>query len=269
MRCRYLSDLHLETQSFDFTLPKGDVLIIAGDLCHARCLDPKCFDRYGIEQRGRVLAFIEQAVKNFTHVLAIAGNHEHYDGVFDNTIELMRLNLPGVTVLNNQAINIGDVKFFGATLWTDFDGGSAEVINKVRRRIGDYFFVKKCSGIADTPFVRFQPEDALKEHRTAWNAIKLAATAEPNKQTVIITHHAPSLRGLDGRFAGNGLDTAYASSLDKQIETFQNVPVWVHGHTHIAKSYRVGNTAVRSNALGFASSGKAVSGFSVRAGFEL
>lgn len=46
MRCPYLSGLHLEFQSFDVKLPDGDVLIIAGDLCHARCLDPSRKDKF-------------------------------------------------------------------------------------------------------------------------------------------------------------------------------------------------------------------------------
>jgi hypothetical protein len=45
MRCHYLSDLHLESQPFQQALSGGDVLIIAGDLCHARCLDPERTDR--------------------------------------------------------------------------------------------------------------------------------------------------------------------------------------------------------------------------------
>lgn len=49
MRCQYLSDLHLESQGFDNALPKGDVLIIAGDLCHARCLELAQTDRYSVE----------------------------------------------------------------------------------------------------------------------------------------------------------------------------------------------------------------------------
>lgn len=32
MRCHYLSDLHLESQDFISALPKGVVLIVAGDL---------------------------------------------------------------------------------------------------------------------------------------------------------------------------------------------------------------------------------------------
>lgn len=42
------------------------------------------------------------------------------------------------------------------------------------------------------------------------------------------------------------------SRFEDEIAAFENVPVWVHGHTHIARTYRIGNTAVRSNALGFA-----------------
>jgi len=59
-------------------LPKGDVLIIAGDLCHARCLDPLLTDKYSADQRGRVQCFIDMALANFGHVLVVPGNHDHY-----------------------------------------------------------------------------------------------------------------------------------------------------------------------------------------------
>lgn len=65
MRCHYLSDLHLEAQQFGMVLPNGDVLIIAGDHCHARCLDPARSDRYSVEQRARVMRVIEEATKKF------------------------------------------------------------------------------------------------------------------------------------------------------------------------------------------------------------
>lgn len=41
MRYPYLWDRHLESQSFDAKPPKGDVPVMAGDLCHARSRDPK------------------------------------------------------------------------------------------------------------------------------------------------------------------------------------------------------------------------------------
>jgi len=93
--------------------------------------------------------------------------------------------------------------------------------------------------------------------------------AESNRPIVIITHHAPSRLGLNPRFVGSPLDPAYASTLDNDIAAFENVLVWVHGHTHIARTYRIGNTVVRSNAFGFAAKGGAAPGFSVKAHFDI
>jgi hypothetical protein len=59
MRCCYMSDLHLETQDYRWPLPAGDVLLIAGDLCHARCLDAPAGDRAALAQRDRVLRFAD------------------------------------------------------------------------------------------------------------------------------------------------------------------------------------------------------------------
>jgi Icc-related predicted phosphoesterase len=268
MRCYYLSDLHLEAQAFDTALPKGDVLIVAGDLCHARCLDPERRDRYSVEQRERVLRFVDRALASFPHVLLIAGNHEHYDGLFEDTCGLLRRHLPGVTVLDNEAVTVGGVRFFGSTLWTDFDGRSEAAMNAVRRRMGEFFFVKTRSQ-DEGALAKFRPEDALRAHDAAWSSLLRAVGTGDGTPTVVITHHAPSRQGLNPRFADNGLDAAYASDLDQVIEAFENVPVWVHGHTHVARTYSIGRTTVRSNALGFAAKGQAARGFSVKACFEL
>ena len=269
MRCHYLSDLHLESEAFDTALPKGDVLIIAGDLCHARCLDPARTDRYSIEQRGRVMRFIDEAISKFAHVLLIAGNHEHYDGVFEDSVGLLRRHLPGVTVLDDEVVEIDGVRFFGSTLWTDFEGRTDAAMNAVRRRMGEYFFVKPRAGCGGGQFVKFQPEDAMRAHDASWAALRRAVGEAGGKKTVVITHHAPSRLGLNPKFVGNEVDAAYASNLDAEIAAFEKVPVWVHGHTHVATSYRIGGTDVRTNAMGFASKGQGAARFSVKAHFEV
>ncbi len=81
MRCHYMSDLHLETQEFPWRLPRGDVLILAGDISHACCLDPARSTPYAVRQRDRVLRLFDDARANFAHVLLVAGNHDHYDGI--------------------------------------------------------------------------------------------------------------------------------------------------------------------------------------------
>ncbi len=271
MRCHYLSDLHLESQGFNQRLPKGDILIIAGDLCHARCLDPARADKYSIDQRARVMRFIDEAHTNFAHILLIAGNHEHYDGVFEDTVELLRCHLPGVTVLDNETVEIEGMRFFGTTLWSDFEGRSEASINGVRRRCGEFFFVKTRIRDADgkETRVKFQPENALHAHDCAWAALSREVAVAGVRPTIVISHHAPSLQGINQRFTGNGLDGAYASNLDERIAALGHVPVWIHGHTHIARTYRIGETIVRSNARGFEARGQTAPGFSVKASFEL
>ena len=271
MRCHYLSDLHLESQSFDTPLPKGDVLIIAGDLCHARCLDPARTDKYSIDQRARAMRFVNEATAKFSHVLLIAGNHDHYDGVFEDTVPFLRRHLPGVTVLENGTVEIDGVRFFGSTLWSEFEGRSEAAMNGVRRRMGEYFFVKRRTRDAEDRelLVKFRPEDALEAFDASWQALQRCVAERNGKPTVVITHHAPSRQGINSKFAGNGLDGAYVSDLDEAIATFTNVPVWVHGHTHIARTYRIGETVVRSNARGFEEKGAGAQGFSMKAFFDL
>jgi Icc-related predicted phosphoesterase len=267
VRCHYLSDLHLESQAFDAPLPHGDVLLVAGDVCHARCLDPARGDRYSIEQRDRVMRFVDQALTRFGHVLIIAGNHEPYDGVLEDTIGLMRQHLPGVSVLHDEVIELHGTLIFGTTLWTNFDDRSPAAMDAVRRRMGEYFFVK--TRRADGTLVKFRPEDALAAHDAAMTALHAAVAAAGGRPMIVVSHHAPSRLGLDPRFAGNGLDGAYASSLDDVIGRLGGIRVWVHGHTHIARTYRIGSTHVRSNALGFAGKGQGARGFSVDAHFAL
>ncbi len=269
MRCHYLSDLHLEAQSFDLALPKGDGLIIAGDLCHARCLDPERRDRYSAAQRERVLRFIDRAVTNFQHVMLVAGNHDHYDGVFEDTAGLLRRYLPDITVLDDEVVTLDGVRFFGATLWTDLSAQTEAELTAIRKGMGEYFFVKTRNSNAGQPLARLRPAHTHQAHTAAWMRLKEVLAAEPSRPTIIVTHHAPSRQGLNPRFSGNGLDAAYASDLDHEIQQFGNVAAWVHGHTHVARTYRVGRMIVRSNALGFASKRQGAPGFSVKAHFDL
>lgn len=242
-----MSDLHLEGQDFKWLLPKGDVLIVAGDLCHAACLSPMRRDPYAVAQRDRARRFVDVAAANFPRVLLIAGNHDHYDGVFDDTAGLMREHLPAVTVLDDTAVEIGGVSFFGATLWTDLDGRNEAGYDRIRRGVGEYFFVKTRAG-ADLR--KLTPADTLAAHERSLAALTRHLAAFPERPTVVVTHHAPSRLGVDPLQAGNGLDGAYVSQLDGLIEGLVGVPYWIHGHTHIRKQYRIGATQVLVNCRG-------------------
>lgn len=246
-----MSDLHLESQDFKWLLPKGDVLIVAGDLCHAACLSPARRDPYATAQRDRTRRFVDQAAASFQHVVLIAGNHDHYDAIFDDTASLMREHLPAVTVLDDTAVEIGGVSFFGATLWTDLDGRNDASYDRIRRGVGEYFFVKTRDGAAAAGLRKLTPADTLAAHDRSLAALRRHLEIASPRPTVVITHHAPSRLGANPQDAGNGLDGAYVSQLDGLIEGLANVPIWIHGHTHIRKQYRIGATQMLVNCRGF------------------
>ncbi len=271
MRCRYMSDLHLEAQEFEGHLPEGDILIIAGDLCMAKFLDPARTDLYSVRHRNRVSRFVEAATKNFEHILFVAGNHEPYQGTFDDTIPLLRDNLHGVTVLDNEHADIDGVRFFGATLWSDFEGRSQACMDHVRRAVGEFLLVKKrrADSNGETTLTKFQPEDALAEFDKSLAALRQSRDDGFQGQMVVITHHSPSLKGLNALHKGNGLDGAFASDLDQLITELSNVRYWVHGHTHVQTSYRVGETTVVANCRGFGDQEAIAQSFSTNVFFEI
>jgi Icc-related predicted phosphoesterase len=217
------------------------------------------------------MRFIEQAMKNFAHLLLVPGNHDHYDGVFDDTSELFRRHLPGVRVLDNEHVDIDGVRFFGTTLWSDFEDRSTACMDGLRRRMGEFFFVRKRAQDAEGRDVlaKFRPEDALDAFDAAWLALRTCVAARDGKTTVVVSHHAPSRKGLNPRHVGNGLDGAYASDLDTEIASWEGVPVWVHGHTHIRRTYRIGGTAVMANCRGFEGKDLTARTFSANAFFDL
>lgn len=253
MRCHYMSDLHLEAQDIDFSMPKGEVLLIAGDLCNAKFLEGVRTDKYSEVHRERVDRFLSKAKSNFKAVVLIAGNHEHYQFVFNDTVPTMRANLEGVTILDNESIDIDGVRFFGATLWSDFLGRSQVCMDNVRRRVGEFLLVKKrkVDNKGTAQLIKFQPEDALEEFDNSIQAITSIRDDGFDGPVIIITHHAPSPQGLNPHFERNDMDGAFVSDLSLFIETMENVPFWVHGHTHIRKNYQIGNTQVLANCLGF------------------
>ena len=265
MRCCYMSDLHLETQDYRWPLPGGDVLIIAGDLCHARCLTAGPDDPAALKQRDRVLRLADAVRAQFAHVLLVIGNHDHYESLFSETAGQLRAGLPGITVLDDETVEIDGVRFFGGTLWADFEGRTG--LDAVRKRCGEFFFVKVRE--ADGSLRKFRPEDALAAFDATRAALDASLAAANGKRTVVITHHAPSRQGLNPHHVGEDLNGAYASDLDDWIAGLADVPVWVHGHTHMRRLYRIGATQVRTDARGFDRRDLSSRGFKGQSSFEL
>lgn len=266
LRFHYLSDLHLESQDFPFSLPQGDVLIVAGDLCHARVFEADAGDGYAGAQRDRVLRFADQARARFARILLVPGNHEHWDGIFDDTSAILRHHLPGFTVLDDEAVELGGVPVFGTTLWSDFDGRDPEAMRRAGKGCGEFFFVKKRE--ADRGVSRFRPADALAAFDRAVVALSTFLSGNAGRRPVIVTHHAPARAGLNPAFAEGSLAGAYASALDDLIAE-SGPAIWVHGHTHIRRKYRIGDAELRTNCRGFDGKDLCARSFQPQDHFEL
>ncbi len=189
-----------------------------------------------------------------TRVLYVPGNHEYYGNKIGSLQAKLRDEAAGssITILDDEAVEVGGYRFFGTTLWTDFEilGDRAEATREAGRHpngMSDFRRIRRASD-----FRRFQPSDAARLHAAAKSRLIHFLESGPRERAVVISHHAPSPRSLlvrrDGR--ADPLDPAYASNLEGLIEA--NGPaLWIHGHIHSARDYRIGITRVICNPRGY------------------
>jgi Icc-related predicted phosphoesterase len=231
MKIAIASDLHLEFADIDFHNPGVDVLVLAGDICTLRHMDTdgKLGDRFR--------AFFKRCTDRFSHVLYVLGNHESYNSRVDKS-EARAKDIRGVTFLQNRTVEINGFKFWGATLWTDFNDNPLSK-EAARSSMNDYRVIRTKGGE-----MRLTPQDTVSWHR---DSIHLLGEAMPD---VVITHHSPSYRSVPDHFKGDVLNPAYASHLDHLVERL-SPRLWVHGHIHSSNDYRIGQTRIVSNPRGY------------------
>jgi len=239
MKLHVLSDLHTEFAPFDMPETDADVLVLAGDV--------------GVGRRG--LARAREWARD-RPVVYVAGNHEHYREAVPAFTERLTAESAGsgVHFLENRAVEIGGTRFLGCTLWTDFEifGNRLADTSAARMAMNDYRLIRMLPG-----YRRFRPDDArtLNLRSTRWLRQMLAEPfAGP---TVVVTHHAPSLRSVKPRDRQDPVAAAYASNLEWMMDG--SAALWIHGHTHFCVDYEIGGTRVVSNPRAYPNA--AVEGF--------
>jgi 3',5'-cyclic AMP phosphodiesterase CpdA len=234
MRLHVLSDLHLEREPFATPAVDADVIVLAGDI-------------------GRGVAGVEwaRAWAGERPVLFLAGNHEFYGHSLPGLFAQLRAAAAGssVHVLENDELTIDGVRFLGATLWSDFDFDGPE-----RREVS----MAICARVVnDYEHIRFDPDDrvlappdtrAIHLASRAWLAERLAQPFDG--RTVVITHHAPLIRGRPPLPQLRAIAGAFASDLS-DLMGGERVPLWIYGHTHRSADVDVRGTRVLSNPRGY------------------
>jgi len=234
------SDIHLEFgRPFLHTPPNGtDVLVCAGDV-----LDK------GVVPSLRWLA---ESFGSGIPIVFVPGNHEYYRAALDDGIREGRdfaARFSNIHLLENAAVDIDGVRFIGGTLWTDFrllGRDPTLVMADAATGMNDYRRIK----LSKLPFRRFKPIHALRKHRETRGFIASELERNERRPTVVVTHHAPSVRSVPPRYRGDVLNACYASHLERLIIDTQPL-LWVHGHLHNRCDYVISQTRVVANPRGY------------------
>jgi predicted phosphodiesterase len=238
MKIGVVSDLHLSRGPQAPPVNDCAVYVLAGDI-------------------GRPDDAIAWARQLDRPVLYVPGNHEFYGRSLSSTrAELRRLAAgSGVHVLDNDECCIGGVRFLGSTLWSDFllDGTGPPRELAVREALAKMHDFRRIFLDEEQQAV-FTPLDAeaLFRRNAAWLQDRLQRSWPG--PTVVITHHAPSARSIEPRFAGSPLNACFASHLDHLLGS-DKAALWIHGHMHHSVDYEVRGTRVVCNPRGYAKDG--------------
>jgi predicted phosphodiesterase len=270
MKIAVCSDLHLEFDTLTLeNTENAQVLILGGDICVAADLmdkdDAGIFDRF---DRSRGLhEFFQMCCRNFSHVVYIAGNHEHYNGDYAKTFEILRTRLaylPNLHILDKEVFVLDDITFIGGTLWTDMNQEDSMTLRHIKGMMNDFRCVKNSNrevsfkdyeGKFQTRAATFCPEDAVTDHKKMLQYIDVVTQVlgKNTNKYVVVGHHAPSKASTHPRYKNEELmNGAYSSDLNDFILDRPCIKLWTHGHTHEDFDYLVGSTRVVCNPRGYA-----------------
>ena len=248
MRLQLLSDLHLETETFEpQPAPGAELLVLAGDI-DATWAQLDRFQHWPVP------------------VVMVAGNHE-FDGrdLTDAWPALrQRCAALGIRLLERERCIVTSasgqrLRLVGTTRWSDFDGLGAAQRDRAMRAAG-YFLrlmASRRDGVAiDAELMR---DESLACRQ--WLETELREPAQGRWDlTVAITHFAPSLRCADPRY---GRQPGTASFCNADDGLLPLADLWLHGHLHCRHDFLVDRagrrpTRVVCQAMGLIGKGEAV-----------
>lgn len=224
-----ISDIHSEfyqnniddllTMLKDNYTPKdANFCVLAGDI--GSVSSDKTLEAY-----KQVLQHYSQ---NYPYVIFVAGNHEFYNSRFEydhviDKLTALTMNFKNVYFLHRASVILEDIRFVGATLWSDITEDAALLINDFRHQV----FRNRADYLAafqkDLTFLK----ETLQENRDS----------TPN---IIVTHHLPTDQLVHPRFANHPIGSAFSTNILPRLN-LHNTPFFFCGHTHetMVSSYKM------------------------------
>jgi Icc-related predicted phosphoesterase len=233
LKIHILCDLHVEFGDFVPPVVPADVVVLAGD----------------VHVKDRGLRWILD--QNFeSPVLYVLGNHEFYRGKFPGLIDKLKQDAKGtnVHVLENESVEIGGYRFFGCTLWSNMDllGHNHASSIAAADTMNDYRLIR-----LSKTYRRLSPSDTKAWHFRSVRKLREFLVRGDSARTIVVTHHAPSIKSIVDRYRADPVSAAFASNMDDFILEYQP-RLWIHGHTHESFDYRIGKTGIICNPRGYA-----------------
>lgn len=255
MKIALTSDIHLEFGDWYPVNPdNADVLILSGDIMVA---SPIRFESY---IKKRFIDFLENCSKEYPETIFIMGNHEHYNGDFQQTPIILRAECEryNIRFLNNEATTIGDITFIGTTLWTDMNKDNSGLsVYHASRMMNDFRIISNSNHPVDpskrNSCSKFTPQDSIEEHKKSLQYIESVVKDQPNKKFIVVGHHAPSFLSIHEKYKDDSLNMNgfFVSDLSEFILNYPQIKLWTHGHTHHPFDYMIGETRVVCNPRGY------------------
>ena len=232
MRVQLLSDLHIEFREYQYQDIGCDVVVLAGD----------------IHTKDRGFKWALENIKN-RPVIYVLGNHEFYGETYPKLISKLKRDAKGtnIHILENDVVRVGDVNFFGSTMWTDFElfGDSKNAMSYSWRIMSDYKKIRKMPN-----YSKICPLDIaiINKKTTTWLSKELKARS--SEKNVVVTHHAPTPLSAPKHLREELIMEAYISDM-REFILEHNPDYWLHGHLHYSANYKIGNTQIISNPRGY------------------
>jgi predicted phosphodiesterase len=252
MKIQVVSDLHLEFGPIEIKNQGSDVLILSGDILVAAELTSSP------ERNKRFRGFLKQVDGEFPNIVYVAGNHEFYNGKVNRCIadihgECARYN--NIFFLENETVEINDVVFMGATLWTDCNKEDPLTLHALRDMMNDFFIIRNDNKIFDdirNQYPRLLPEDIVEFHKKTLEYFDIVLENSKDKRCVVVGHHAPSRASTHPRYVNDVLmNGGYSSELSEFILDRPQIKLWTHGHTHESFDYMIGAARIICNPRGY------------------
>jgi predicted phosphodiesterase len=238
------SDLHVEFfQDLDEKIiiePSAPYLALVGDI--------------GIPSKCTYRRLLERESPKFKHIFVVAGNHEYYQGEYNEVQDLLKKTcskFPNVTFLQKGSVWLPEcgVRILGTTLWSHVP---PEYSNDVSKALNDYNYIRLLEpGAHKARKITVSDVNSWHADELAWLQEEIQKAKDAGEKVVVLTHHAPSVNGTSHpRHKGSTINSAFSTDLEYLMG--EHVKSWVFGHTHYSSDQKIRGTQVVSNQLGYA-----------------